>query len=223
MQSLINAYARYSFRKKIAATQTCNAPLRLNIGAGGTEYPGWISAEKREFDIVATPSFSRFFGEYKIRNILAEHVIEHIRRDEFQLFLIKIRPFLHKNATIRIAVPDASHPSRYVRDLTKPGGLEAGANDHKEFYNIGMMELIAQQAGYRLKPVEYFDSNGFFHYIEQNWENGYISRSFKNYRGRFTSDKNEYNMMIETVPINLRKQFFQLNMSYTSLIADFLV
>jgi hypothetical protein len=41
--------------------------------------------------------------------------------------------YLDTFGIIRIAVPDAYHPSGYVKELTKPGGSKPGADDHKVF------------------------------------------------------------------------------------------
>ena len=223
MLNLFDIFSKVKFRLSVKNNLMLNKPVLLNVGAGGTYYPGWISVEKKQLDITKPDTFSDFFPLGSIKAILVEHVIEHITEEEFIRFMVGIREFLRSDANIRIAVPDALHPSIYVRDLTRPGGLEPGADDHKEFYSVYKMRNISKKIGYKLIPVEYFDQNGFFKYKEEDWSRGYIARSFRNYRGRFTTNKNEYNKMIESTPIELRHQFSELNMSYTSLIVDFKV
>ncbi|MBU2569372.1 MAG: hypothetical protein KJ725_04920 [Gammaproteobacteria bacterium] len=221
MLSQFDIFSKVKFRLSVRNNLRGNKPLLLNVGAGGTSYPGWISAEKKQLDITKPNTFSGVFPLGSIKAILAEHVVEHITEEEFIGFMIGIREFLRNDACIRIAVPDALHPSIYVRDLTRPGGLEPGADDHKEFYSVYKMRNISEKTGYKLIPVEYFDHDGLFRYKEEDWSCGYIARSFRNYRGRFTSNEDEYKKMIESTPSELRYQFSELNMSYTSLIVDF--
>jgi len=194
----------------------------LNIGAGGSRYQGWISTEKNQLDVTNPEHFAFLFSRKKISKILAEHVIEHIHENEFIEFLHFVKAYLEPMATIRIAVPDANHPSIYVRDLTKPGGEEPGADDHKVFYSIDRMRYIASKTFYKLDPIEYFDDKGFFHFNNISWDNGYICRSLTQYNGRFTVSKIERDKMFETIPAHLRNQFTSLNMTYTSLIVDFI-
>ncbi len=113
------------------------------------------------------------------------------------------------------------HPSEYVRELTEPGGLEPGADDHKEFYSLYDFQKLAKECGYSIQPIEYFDDNGQFHFTRDDWENGYISRSAYNYRGRFTEHAREMEKFLSTTPENLRGQFEESGVSYTSLIVDF--
>lgn len=205
-------------RLRTAGTQ---GPVKLNVGAGGTAYEGWISAERHHLDITRPERFCRMLAGTKVERVLAEHVVEHVYRSDFEGFLAGIKPFMAEGGTIRIAVPDALHPSEYVRRLTEPGGLEPGADDHKEFYSIYDMREIAAGAGYALDPVEYFDDEGAFHHRSDDWTRGYVSRSLKNYRGRFTSDPGELQKLHDSLPERAKEQFVSMNITYTSLIVDF--
>lgn len=197
--------------------------VKLNVGAGGTAYEGWLSAEKHHLDITRPDKFSRILRGVRVHRVLAEHVIEHVYREEFERFLRGIKPFMLPGGTVRIAVPDAMHPSEYVRILTQPGGLEPGADDHKEFYSIATMSEIADSIGCALEPVEYFDEEGMFHRVADDWTRGYISRSFENYRGRFTNDQDELKKLLGSLPERAQEQFLSLGITYTSLIVDFVV
>lgn len=218
MLKLFSLFGKYIFLRSVRNASV----IRLNVGAGGTKYIGWISAEKNQMDITNANAFQEIFKPESISSVLAEHVIEHIEKQAFIDFLVGIKPFININGSIRIAVPDAYHPSEYVRDLTKPGGLEPGADDHKEFYSIDSIRDIAKKTGYRLNPIEYFGADGKFNYVDDDWSNGYISRSYREYTGRFTSSEEEYARMIKSIPVHLRQQFIDMKMSYTSLIVDFI-
>ena len=154
--------------------------------------------------------------------MMAEHVVEHICEKEFLDFLRFVKDYLEPMASIRIAVPDAYHPSEYLRELTKPGGLEPGADDHKVFYSIDLLREIALKTNYKLDPIEFFDEKGFFHSDVRSWDNGYISRSSLEYKGLFINSPVEYQQMYESIPSHLREQFIEKNITYTSLIVDFI-
>jgi predicted SAM-dependent methyltransferase len=217
LRDLIKRIKKINFRRKIAAVNK----VMLTVGAGSTNYPGWISVDKDALDITKKEDFSQTFRKNQIFKILAEHVIEHIERKDFENFLYSVREYLDTFGTIRVAVPDAYHPSGYVKELTKPGGTEPGADDHKVFYTINMMQEIANANGYNLAPIEYFDDAGIFHSNGLDFVNGYISRCSANYKGRFTSDAAEFDRMISSVPEHLRHQFIDQGFSYTSLLVDF--
>ncbi|TQD23849.1 hypothetical protein [Methanolobus vulcani] len=217
-KKIIGKLKRPYIKNKILSSEI----VKIVPGAGKTRYEGWISIEVQELDITSTYDLNYYFANKKIDNILLEHVIEHIDYKNFIHFLVTIKPYLKKGAIIRIAVPDRNHPSEYVRLLTGVNGLEPGADDHKYFYGIDDFENIACQTDYKLDKVEYFDNNGIFHKNNFDLSDGYISRCSKNYKGLFTENNEEYRKMIESVPENLREQFYKLNISYTSLLADFI-
>jgi hypothetical protein len=100
--------------------------------------------------------------------------------------------------------------------------MEPGAEDHKYFYGIDDLKKISVENSFFIDKIEYFDEKGFFHTKGFNYDNGFISRCSKNYKGRFTENKGEYLKMISTVPVGLKEQFEKYNISYTSLLVDFI-
>jgi len=134
----------------------------------------------------------------------------------------KIYQYLEHGGCLRFAVPDAYHPSGYVRDLTRPGGLEPGADDHKYFYSIYDIRHISKATSFHAVPLEYFDNNGRFHRQEYDFANGYVSRCSKNYLGRFTNNPSEMKKLLDTTEQHLRQQFYDNKISYTSLLVDFI-
>ena len=196
--------------------------IKINVGAGGNFFEDWISLEKNDLDITNKQEWFKLFNGYKIKNVLLEHVAEHLYYEDFIKFLNIIKPYLDQKASVRVAVPDGNHPSNYVKELTGINGTEPGGDDHKYFYTISDMEIIAHELNYTLNKIEYFTKDGIF--ISQNisFENGYISRCSKNYQGRFTDSNSEYKKMIDTIPSHLKKQFLKYEISYTSLWVDFI-
>lgn len=195
--------------------------LKIILGAGGQSYKGWISSDKNYFDITNDQHWKKFFEGKKVVNILAEHVLEHIDSDKILTVFKSAYKYMCEGGVFRVAMPDANHPSAYVRELTKPGGSEPGAEDHKIFFSIQMMENIAKEIGFRINKIEYFDNNGFFHSKRWDDKNGHIERCSKNYKGRFTQNPNEMKKLIDTTPLELKDQFKTHNISYTSLLIDF--
>ena len=199
-----------------------NQKIKIIIGSSKTKYNGWFSTEQYFLDITKQEDWGFLFDK-KIDNILLEHVIEHLSYRDFVRFLEIVKKYLNKGATIRIAVPDKYHPSRYIRELTDVNGKEPGAKGHKYFYSIDDFEGIASQTGYVLRKLEYFNLNGLFIKNDFDYENGYISRCSYNYKGRFKNNPKEYKKMIDSVPFELKGQFQEHNISYTSLLVDFLL
>lgn len=196
--------------------------VKINVGAGGKDFDGWLSLEKSQLDITSRSDWESLFETHTIQNVLMEHVAEHLYYEDFLKFLLIVKPYLKENAVIRVAVPDGNHPSAYVRELTGVNGTEPGGDDHKYFYKISDMYEISKSTGYLLKCIEYFTSEGVFMGGGQSFDNGYISRCSKNYTGRFTTSQEEYNKMINSVPEKLKEQFYRLGISYTSLWVDFI-
>lgn len=196
--------------------------IKLIVGASGTKQSGWLETEEGILDITNKTDWEKLLGKKKVKNILAEHVLEHLTQKEILATLENTFEYLAPNGVFRVAVPDGYHPSKYVIDLTKPNGLEPGADDHKVLLNIDIMKEMTRRVGFRLKPREYFDKDGYFHSTKWADRDGYVSRSSKNYKGRFTDDKGEYKKFYDSIPNKLRSQFVDKNMSYTSLFVDFL-
>ena len=85
--------------------------------------------------------------------------------------------FLRADGFIRLAVPDAFHPSPAYREHVRPGGSGPGADDHKVLYHYRLITDILKEEGYDYRLLEYFDENGDFHEIEWAVEDGPILRS----------------------------------------------
>lgn len=208
--------ARARMRRKVRQADS----LRLNIGAGGTEYPGWISLERRVLDITSRSQWNSLLGKRRVENILAEHVFEHLHYQDAIRAFKYIAECMAPGGVFRFAVPDGNHPSAYVRELTGPGGKEQGAEDHKYFYTIGDIPEIERLTGLHAEPLEYFGADGMFVSGPIDFARGYISRCSANYKGRFTESGEEMRRMMETVPEHLREQFHRKGISYTSLLVD---
>jgi predicted SAM-dependent methyltransferase len=193
--------------------------LKIIIGASETHFPGWVVTEQFFFDVTKAESWKRNFGTRKIDNLLAEHVFEHLTVSEIICAIKHASKYLKPGGIFRIAVPDGYHPSAYMRELVKPGGLEEAAKDHKVLLNVDLMRKLVNSSHFSFVAVEYFGKNGHF-VSEYTDDNGYIFRSSKNYVGRFTASDAERKKLINAVPVKTRNAFKKLNVTTTSLIVD---
>ena len=196
--------------------------LKIVIGAGNTNYDGWIKTDVQELDITDPKHWGYYFSKDAINNLLAEHVFEHLNYHQIRSSLLLAKEYMKKGGVLRIAVPDANHPSHYVYDLTKPGGKEAGADDHKIFFDVEIVKRLANDLSFGLELIEYFDKDGVFHRAEYDFKNGYVKRCSKNYVGRFTNSESELEKFYDSIPPNNLEQIKSLGITYTSLLFDYI-
>jgi len=196
--------------------------LKVVIGAGGTGFPGWLSTDIPDFDITNPTHWEYYFKKSSISNILAEHIFEHLNFHEVKIGLTLAKQYLKPGGVCRIAVPDGNHPSQYVYDLTKPGGIEPGADDHKIFFDVEIVSRLANSLELDLNLIEYFDNKGVFHSANHDFEKGYIDRCSKNYKGRFTNSKEELDKFYNSIPSSNIEQIRQMNITYTSLFFEYI-
>lgn len=186
---------RRQLKKNISLHANC---LRVILGAGNTFYDGWVSTDQPLFNILNENDWKRYFHKKPPHRLLAEHVIEHLSPEENKRALTFAYRYLANGGSFRIAVPDAYHRDMGYLKAVKPGGWDAGADDHRTFWDVDSLRQIAESVGFKVIPLEYFDNQHTFHIIDYKNENGYIERSQKN------------NYVDKNVP------------DYTSLIIDFL-
>lgn len=213
--------SKVNFLIKLKFFRLKNKKIKIIIGAGSTKYKGWISTDIHFLDITQEKDWNKYFKKNEISNIIAEHVFEHLTKENFEISLKIIKKYLKYNGIIRLAVPDANHPSEYYKELVGINGSGCGAFDHKEFYNHNSLTNIADKNGYKIEKIEYFNDNHEFVKNEFILNNGYISRCSINYRGLFTDNKKAYYRLLKTTPVKAREQFNKNNLSYTSLVVDF--
>ncbi|HMN49260.1 MAG TPA: hypothetical protein PKD67_09005 [Ignavibacteriaceae bacterium] len=176
---------------------TCKE-VKLIIGAGPTKYKGWFSTDIVTLDVTKESDFEKYFSKKKIKNILAEHVLEHLTEQELEKMLKNFYKYSDDKINIRIAVPDGFHADEKYISIVKPGGTGEGADDHKNLFDVNSLSSLFERFGFVAQPIEYWDEEGKFHHGYKNEENGYVKRSFIN-------DKRNKNG----------------NPVYTSLIIDF--
>jgi predicted SAM-dependent methyltransferase len=175
-----SARARFgSFRdaRRLKAIVHRANPVRIVIGASGIYEAGWIPTEIGVLDILNPGHWSRVFAENSISAILAEHVWEHLTPEQGLLAACNCLRFLQPGGYLRVAVPDGFHPDPTYIEWVRVGGSGAGADDHKVLYTCETFRRLFEDAGFEVKPLEYFDSAGVFHAVKWETAAGMIHRS----------------------------------------------
>jgi predicted SAM-dependent methyltransferase len=212
---------RISVKKKIKEKIIRKEKIKIILGAANTGFKGWISTDQDVLDITKEKDWKKLLGKHKIDNMLAEHVFEHLTPEQAKAAFSNVNKYLKKGGIFRFAVPDGYHPSSYLRSLIGVNGLEQGADDHKIYFNIDNIKDFIQGLDFKICPVEFFDSEGYFHKKNFNLENGFVKRCLAYNKGRF-DDSAEYEKMINSVEKHLRSQFKKMRYPSTSLFIDFL-
>jgi len=179
-----------TLRRKIQATGTLN----IVVGAGGTQFTGWISTDVDALDITLPLNWVRLFKQNSIDRLLAEHVFEHLSEEQCLVALRTSFLYLKPGGVFRIAVPDGNRKDiDYVSEVAPP------KDGHQILFTIDKLVNMLQHVGYKTVALEYFDSDEKFHFSPWNQEDGFIQRSF-----RFDTQEN----------------FRRGDLCYTSLIID---
>jgi predicted SAM-dependent methyltransferase len=189
--------AQCLLRTQVDSLRAKGETVKVLLGAGATQQEGWLTTDLPTLDALKRADWRRLFPRSSIHRILADHVVEHWTEDQFSLFLRIIQPFLSSQAVVRIAVPDGFHPDPSYIEHVKPGGIGAGADDHKVLYDYVRMTRILSQEQYNYELLEYFDEAGQFHHCSWDPSDGFVHRSA------------EYDRRNKQHPV-----------SYTSLIVD---
>ena len=153
---------------------------KVIIGSSGTFQDGWFSTDLPEIDITSIDQCSRFWKKKSKTAFFAEHVWEHLDESDAIKGAHCCYFFLKNQGRIRVAVPDGNHPDETYIENVRPGGSGAGADDHKSLFTVETLTAIFQSAGFRVRPLEYWDSNGVFQKKEWQTKWGKVLRSANN-------------------------------------------
>lgn len=168
---------RRKTRSQIQQQKQDGQLVRLVVGAGGTEFEGWIDTDLPYMNILLAGDWRAIANPGQIDRILAEHVIEHLTVGQFRQFLRVVRPYLASDGRIRIAVPDGNHPDpEYIKHV-EPNGTGPGATDHKVLYTSQLITKILEEEAYEYRLLEYYDLQHQFHKVDWDRADGPISRS----------------------------------------------
>src|SRR5437868_7824456 len=185
-EKLTKKLAQRRLRAEAKRVRSKHQMIRLVIGAGTTEffigprgsnYDGWLITDRHSLDALDAGDWSALFSESSIDRILAEHVIEHWTESQFLTFLANIEPFVAMTGSIRIAAPDGFHPEPAYIESVKPGGTGEGSSDHNELNDCSSIERLIAGTNWSCEFLEYYDSEGEFHWKPWRISDGFIERS----------------------------------------------
>jgi predicted SAM-dependent methyltransferase len=138
---------------------------------------GWLATEATFVDLLEPDAWLDYFDEASLDAILAEHVWEHLSPDEGARAARTCFQYLRPGGYVRAAVPDGLHPSSNYREWVRPGGVGAGAHDHRVLYTYRTFSEQFEQAGFDVDLLEFFDENGVFHGTDWDEHLGKVHRS----------------------------------------------
>ena len=180
----------WNLRRVITRTK----PLKVIIGAGPTEFAGWLQTDKELLDVTSPNDWRALFDPESIDSLLSEHMLEHLSEHECQIALAECYKHLKPGALFRVAVPDGfRRDSAYVEEVSPPN------DGHQVLFTIDSLTSVLERAGFSTTPLEYFDAQEQFHSRPWNAEDGYIQRSAR---------------------YDTQKAFQRGNLFYTSIIVD---
>jgi predicted SAM-dependent methyltransferase/GT2 family glycosyltransferase len=151
--------------------------LKIIVGASATKQEGWISTEYPLLDLTDAHSFAALFDPGSVSNFLAEHVWEHLSLEDGAKACRNCFVYLRQGGLLRIAVPEGLHPDPDYIAQVKPGGYGAGADDHKVLYDYRTLSALLENAGYKVRLLEWFDEQGKFHHVDWDVKEGFVERS----------------------------------------------
>ncbi|SDD72694.1 Predicted SAM-depedendent methyltransferase [Paenibacillus sp. UNCCL117] len=156
--------------------------IKIIIGASSQSYIGWIQTQEEDLNLLQRSDWIELFGEQRIDVILAEHVWEHLTYEEGVKAARICYEFLKPNGYIRCAVPDRFFRNEWYQNLVKiggPGPKDHPAASHKIVHDYKSLTKMFEEAGFKVKLLEFCDEDGRFHFQEWDPECGFIYRSFR--------------------------------------------
>jgi predicted SAM-dependent methyltransferase len=156
-----------------------SAPLRIVIGAGGLDEPGWIATDIGSLDLLNPAHWEACLRKGSVDAMLAEHVWEHLSPEEGLEAARRCHEYLKPSGYLRVAVPDAFFPDAGYLEHVRPGGSGSGADDHKVLYTYLTLSEVFRSAGFRVELLEYHDAEGRFHHVDWDPGRGRIHRSMR--------------------------------------------
>lgn len=156
--------------------------MKVIIGAGRTQFDGWVSTQEDQLNLLNRADFERLFSAERPTAFLAEHVWEHMTYDEGCQAAKNCFDYLAEGGYLRVAVPDRNFRNEWYQNMVKVGGNgdpNHPAFSHKIVYDYRAFAEVFRQAGFEVELLEWCDESGLFHYKYWNEADGKIGRSLR--------------------------------------------
>lgn len=172
MRKVIRFLRRAARRRELRQRAAASDPLAVVLGAGATQYPGWLNTDRDLLDLCVDADWARLFAPASLDRLLCEHVLEHLTLDRNRLALTNCFRYLKPGGRLRIAVPDGNRrDSVYRAEVTPP------RDGHELLFTLESLSALLGETGFRVQPLEWFDESDHFHARAWNPEDGMILRS----------------------------------------------
>lgn len=123
-------------------------PIRLNLGAGGVEIPGFVPID-RKFGSEVYPLGA--YADGSVEEIRASHILEHFGWSDVPKVLAEWVRVLRVGGRIRIAVPDLEYCAKHIREPIVPRYIMGGQTDaddiHRSAFTPDLLREYMTQAG----------------------------------------------------------------------------
>lgn len=153
---------------------------KIVVGAAGTFQSGWIVTDRSFLDLLKESDWSRLFKPGCVGGIVAEHVWEHLSREDGLRAAKLCFNYLMPGGCLRVAVPDGMFPDEDYIQRVCPGDPGSPGHGHQVLYDHRTLSELFESAGFQVVLLEYWDGNGSFHSIPMDGARGIIRRSSKN-------------------------------------------
>lgn len=184
----------WNLRRQVSAAK----PLKVVLGAGSTDFPGWLQTDKELLDVTSPGDWRALFEPDSIDTLLSEHMFEHLSEGDARIALNECLRYLRPGGLFRIAVPDGyRRDPAYVAEASPPN------DGHQVLYNVDTLTALLRSVGFTTNPLEYFDAHEQFHALPWEENEGFIRRS-----ARFDTqeDFRHGNLFYTSVIVDARKQ-----------------
>ena len=118
--------------------------MKIILGAGNTLIDGWKATQETELNILKKIDFEKQFEYNSVDAMLAEHLWEHMTKEEGIIAAKNCYEFLKFGGYIRCAVPDANFKNEWYQNMIKiggPGPRDHSAYTHKIVYDYKVLAL----------------------------------------------------------------------------------
>jgi predicted SAM-dependent methyltransferase len=125
-----------------------DTPLRLHVGCGPTRLPGWVNVDlagRLRVDLALDVRKRLPFPDGAIEAVFTEHLLEHLRYQEAELFVSETARVLRPGGIVRIVTPDFG---RYARAYADGGALLSELRPGRVTHLMALAE-VAHGHGHR--------------------------------------------------------------------------
>ncbi len=160
--------------------------LRIHIGCGPIDLPGWVNLDARPFlhvhlvtDSVMLPEFA----EGAVGEIYLCHVLEHFSFEDVESLLANYHKKLAVGGVLRISVPDfdlaiaaynaTNRDLEFVR-MALMGGQDYEFNFHKSIFNKELLANLLKEAGFR--EIHAWEVESDFGQDIGDWSSGLLKK-----------------------------------------------